>query len=88
MGLSNLILVNAAVQAPLIIGSFGLWFQAKKRKVAPILGALSEVAWVLWEIYAGLWSVIPWSIFWAALYIRTWKHWDDDERVSDAEGQV
>jgi len=81
---SNLVLLNIIVQAPLVIGSVGLWMQARKHRIAPMLGALSEIAWVVWEIYAGLWSVIPWSIFWAALYIRTWLHWEHDAKRADS----
>ena len=67
--------VNAAVQVPLIIGSVGIWLQGRKRRVAPALGFLSEFAWIAWEIYAGLWSVIPWSVLWAVLYARVWWKW-------------
>ena len=70
--------LNLIVQVPVVIGTLGLWYQKRKRKVAPLLGFISEIAYLLWSLWFHLWGFIPWSIIWAALYARTWLFWKRD----------
>ena len=71
--------LNAISQAPLAIGTAGAWNQAKKRRIAPVLGCLSEITWLVWAVLASYWLVIPWCLLWAGLYVRTYIYWRNDD---------
>ena len=72
-------LLNLLVQLPCVIGSFGLWMQGRKRRIAPALGFASEIAWTAWAIVAHVPALIPWCLLWASLYARTWWMWKPNE---------
>ncbi len=69
--------LNLTIQIPVLIGTAGLWFQAKKRRIAPALGFISEFAYLAWAVSFSLWGFIPWSLLWMVLYGRTWLHWHE-----------
>jgi hypothetical protein len=70
--------LNLTVQVPVVIGTLGLWAQAKKRRIAPALGFLSEFTYLVWALWFGLWGFIPWAVIWGALYARTYLKWTED----------
>lgn len=74
----NIWALNAVSQVPLILGTAGAWNQARKRRIAPVLGAVSEVTWFIWAVLASYWLILPWCVLWAALYVRTWIYWGRD----------
>ena len=55
----------------------------RKYRVGWIVGICSEIAWVVWGIFAHSYVIVPFAAIWTVVFIINWRRWRPQIATSD-----